>query len=247
MGLAVSADGNTIVVTPRVAMLTRDRGKTWQEVAGLPAGVRPIADRVNPAKFYALDFSTGTVYVSTDSGELFAPIESHGLPDISSDTPRNREAMWPLRATPDHDGDLWFVTRNGLYHSTDGGASFSPIERAPSILALSFGQAASGSSYPAIFCLGTLNDVKAVWRSDDGGAAGFGSTTTSINGGRVFVRSPPTRGFLAACTSGPTVAGSSTGRPTIRRQGRRRSNRAACRFLNTVRRGLPVWACAVAI
>jgi xyloglucan-specific exo-beta-1,4-glucanase len=38
-------------------------------------------------------------------------------------------------------------------------------------LALSFGQATPGGSYPAIFCLGTLNDVKAVWRSDDGGAS----------------------------------------------------------------------------
>jgi xyloglucan-specific exo-beta-1,4-glucanase len=218
VGLAVSADGRTIVATPRVAMLTRDRGKIWQEIAGLPTGVRPIADRVNPAKFYALDISKGIVYLSTDGGESFAPIESLGLPDVSADTPRNREAMWPLRATPDHEGDLWYASRNGLYHSADGGATFSPIERPLSILALSFGQAASGSSYPAIFCLGTLNDVKAVWRSDDGGASWirindgqhqWGARFRSIAAdprifGRVYIGTDG-RGILFGTPDGSTV------------------------------------------
>jgi hypothetical protein len=158
-------------------MITRDRGKTWKEAAGLPAGVRPVADRVNPRKFYALDFSQSAIYASQDDGESFTRVDSSGLPETAPDTPRNREAMWPLQATLDHEGDLWYVSRTaGLFHSGDGGATFHKLEAAPTMIALAFGQAPPGHSYPALFCLGTLNDVKAVWRSDD-----IGETWLRIN------------------------------------------------------------------
>jgi hypothetical protein len=171
VGLSVSADGKAIIATPRVAMITNDRGQTWKEVAGLTASARPIADRVNSAKFYALDFSKGKFYASHDGGESFEPVESQGLPDTASDTPRNREAMWPLQATLDQEGDLWYVSRTaGLYHSTDGGANFTNVAGAPAITALAFGKAPQGKSYPALFCLGTLDGLKAVRRSDDAGA-----------------------------------------------------------------------------
>jgi xyloglucan-specific exo-beta-1,4-glucanase len=170
VGLAVSADGKAIFATPRVAMITHDHGQTWKDVAGLPSGVRPIADRMNPNKLYALDFSNGSFYTSQDIGESFARSDSHGLPDTAPDTPRNREAMWPLEATLDQEGDLWYFSRTaGLFHSSDGGASFSRLESAPAITFLSFGKAPPGKTYPALFCLGTLNDLKAVWRSDDAG------------------------------------------------------------------------------
>jgi xyloglucan-specific exo-beta-1,4-glucanase len=173
----VSADGHTIIATPRVAMLTRDHGQTWKEVAGLPASVRPVADRVNPNKFYALDFSKAALYASQDGGETFAPIESRGLPGTAQDTPRNREAMWPLQATLDQEGDLWYVSRTtGLFHSADGGAAFSKLENAPLTIALAFGKAPPGKTYPALFCLGTQNNLKAVWRSDD-----MGETWLRIN------------------------------------------------------------------
>jgi hypothetical protein len=148
-------------------MITSDRGGSWQAVAGLPVGVRPVADRVNPSKFYALDFASGKFYVSIDGGHSFAPTASRGLPDTVQDTPRNREAMWPLQATLDREGDLWYVGEAGLFHSTDGGASFRKAENAPSMNGLSFGKSPPGSDYPALFCIGTLNNLKAVWRSDD--------------------------------------------------------------------------------
>ena len=171
VGFAVSADGKSMIVTPRVAMLTRDRGKTWQEVAGLPAGVRPVADRVHPDKFYALDFANGKFYTSTDGGTSFASSASQGLPDTSVDTPQNREAMWPLQATLEREGDLWYLGEAGLFHSTDGGANFRQVDRAPEMNAFSFGKAPPGKDYPAIYCLGTLTGVKAIWRSDDAGAS----------------------------------------------------------------------------
>ena len=171
VGLTVSADGQAILATPRVAMITRDRGQSWQPINGLPAGVRPVADRVDPEKFYAIDFAKGTFCTSTDGGTSFATIASHGLPDTSADTPRNREAMWPLQATLDRAGDLWFLGRAGWFHSTDGGATFGKIEHAPETNAMSFGKAPPGKDYPAIFCVGTLDGIKAIWRSDDVGAS----------------------------------------------------------------------------
>jgi xyloglucan-specific exo-beta-1,4-glucanase len=192
---------------------------------------------VNPAKFYALDFSKGAVYVSTDRGESFTPIASHGLPDISGDTPRNREAMWPLRATLDQEGDLWYMTQSGLFNSADGGASFSPVERTPSILALSFGKAAAGSSYPTIFCLGTLNDVNAVWRSDDGGASWVRINDDRHQWGtrfRSIAADPRIFGRVYIGTDGRGIL---YGTPDDSPVGQRRSSRTASRFLNTVRRG----------
>ena len=169
VGFAVSADGRTMIVTPRVAMLTRDRGKTWSEVAGLPAGVRPVADRVNSDKFYAIDFAQGDVYRSTDGGQTFAQIKSTGLPDTSVDTPRNREAMWPLQATLELEDDLWYIGRAGLHHSEDGGAHFRKIENAPQMNAMSFGKPRKENAYPVLYCTGTLDNVRGVWRSEDRG------------------------------------------------------------------------------
>jgi xyloglucan-specific exo-beta-1,4-glucanase len=170
VGFAVSADGKTMIVTPREAMVTDDRGQTWSEVAGLPAGVRPVADRVNAEKFYAIDFANGDFYVSTDHGHSFSKIESAGLPDTELDTPRNREAMWPLQATLERKGDLWYVGRAGLFHSMDSGAHFEKLDDAPKMNALSFGKARDGSDYPALYCVGNLDGKRGVWRSLDEGA-----------------------------------------------------------------------------
>jgi xyloglucan-specific exo-beta-1,4-glucanase len=169
VGFAVSADGKTMIVTPRVAMVTDDRGKTWNEVAGLPARVRPVADRVNAEKFYAINFANGDFYVSADRGHSFSKIESSGLPDTERDTPRNREAMWPLQATLEQEGDLWYIGRAGLFHSKDGGATFEKIESAPEMNTLSFGKAPAGKDYPALYCVGNLNGKRGVWRSLDEG------------------------------------------------------------------------------
>jgi xyloglucan-specific exo-beta-1,4-glucanase len=68
------------------------------------------------------------------------------------------------------------VSKAGLFHSANSGAAFTQIDNAPVMNALAFGKAPPGKTYPAVFCLGTVNDVKAVWRSDDAG-----ETWTRIN------------------------------------------------------------------
>jgi photosystem II stability/assembly factor-like uncharacterized protein len=167
-----SADGKSFIVMTNPPQLTRDRGKTWIPIQGLPQRGRPVADRVNPSVFYALDFSNGTMLTSTDGGATFTSSATTGLPaDISRDQPTWREAAWPLHATPDQQENLWFVSREGLFHSSDGGKTFSKSTSDVLPYALSFGKAPQGKDYPALFALGRRGDLNAIWRSDDRGAS----------------------------------------------------------------------------
>ncbi len=87
--------------------------------------------------------------------------------NIRSDAPTWEEAPWPLVATLGIQGDLWLITRQGLFHSSDAGKSFvrSGSSFAPDAIAL--GKAPPGAEYPAVFAFGTMNGQKAIWRSDD--------------------------------------------------------------------------------
>jgi photosystem II stability/assembly factor-like uncharacterized protein len=166
--IVVSADGKTCMLMTRPPMLTRDRGQTWTAVKGLPNGCRPVPDRVDTSAFYALDFATAQLYASADGGATFTRVESTGLPrDTAKDAPTWHEAPWPLHATRGKRGDLWFVGRSGLFHSRDSGKSFERKPDALKVEFLSFGKAPAGSDYPGLFATGTMNGLKAVWRSDD--------------------------------------------------------------------------------
>jgi photosystem II stability/assembly factor-like uncharacterized protein len=75
-----------------------------------------------------------------------------------------------LAATPGLPGDLWVGSRNiGLYHSTDGGASFTKLNNVGGADALGFGKAAPGKMFPALYLLGSINQLQACYRSDDAG------------------------------------------------------------------------------
>jgi photosystem II stability/assembly factor-like uncharacterized protein len=58
-----------------------------------------------------------------------------------------------------------------MYHSTDGGGSFTRITNAPSINTMGFGKAAPDKNYPAIFITGTYRQHEGIFRSDDAGAS----------------------------------------------------------------------------
>ena len=167
--ITVSADGATFVLSTPQTVRSQDRGKTWRACAGLPTLLRPLADRKDPALFYALDFRTGDWFVSVDGAQSFAAVPSRGLPDVSADRPTWREQAFPLKATPGHDGDLWLVSRSGLYNSRDGGQRFEKIDGGLSVEMMDFGKAPDGSNYPTLFAIGTKGDVRGVFRSDDRG------------------------------------------------------------------------------
>lgn len=167
--IITSADGSTFMLMTRPPTISRDRGKTWSPVTGLPNGARPIADRANPNSFYALDFSTGHFFTSSDTGATFTQTDSQGLPDTRPDQPTSREAAWPLIATLDKPGDLWFVSKQALFHSSDAGKTFAKLDPNLQIETISFGKPPSGSDYPTIFAIATMNNLKSIFRSTDTG------------------------------------------------------------------------------
>jgi xyloglucan-specific exo-beta-1,4-glucanase len=170
--ITVSADGRSFVVMTMLPEVTGDHGRSWTQSRGLPAGAHPVADKVAPETFYAVDFHSSALYVSTDGGRTFRPRASQGLPaSMADDVPPSPEQQWPLIATPGEAGDLWLVTREGLFHSTDGGRIFSRVDGGILVTALSFGKAPPGRRYPALYALGVKAGTYAIWRSDDEGAS----------------------------------------------------------------------------
>jgi xyloglucan-specific exo-beta-1,4-glucanase len=168
--ITVSSDGSTFVVSTATPVLTRDRGKTWSTVRGLPGDVRIIADRGDPARFYGIDFARAVVYASTDAGATFRAHVTRGLPpQIHDDRPMRVDLPWPLVATPRMAGELWLVLRAGLFRSRDGGRSFSRVPSHVSVTALSFGKSPPQSDHPTLYAIGTRDDLRAIWRSDDEG------------------------------------------------------------------------------
>jgi photosystem II stability/assembly factor-like uncharacterized protein len=173
--IAVSADGSVLLWTfvhwdgtRYPAHRSADNGATWSEVASFPKGATPVADPVDPALFYAYDTESGTLFASTDGGRTFTA-RAGGLP--------SGDSQFKLVAAPGRSGDLWLSTKgNGLYRSTDGGAAFTKVDSCRSSYALGFGKAADGADYPAIYQVGAVETITAVYRSDDGA-----KTWTRIN------------------------------------------------------------------
>ena len=165
--IAVSADGSTLLWTfihwdgtKYPAHRSTDGGATWTEVTSFPKGATPVADPKNPARFYAYDTDTGTVSASTDNGATFTPAAT-GLP--------SGDVQFKLVAAPGRGGDLWLSAKtNGLFRSTDGGASFTKVDSCSASYVLGFGKAADGADYPALFHVGSTGTGTFVLRSDDG-------------------------------------------------------------------------------
>jgi photosystem II stability/assembly factor-like uncharacterized protein len=183
--IATSADGSRILLQPAAAnyavsglFYSTDRGTTWTASAGVPANnvpgsLRPIADRVNPLKFYVYDSLNGQVLVSTNGGASFT-VATTGF--IRTEGYLVGDAQ--LGAVFGREGDLWLTCpgayRNdpnaGLYHSTNSGASFQRVAGVDAI-AVGFGKSATATGYPAVYIMGKLSNVFGFYRSDDAGAS----------------------------------------------------------------------------
>ena len=182
--IAVSADGSRILMQPAAAnnavsglFFSTDRGATWTAATGVtannvPGSLRPVADRVNPLKFYVYDAMNGQVLASTDGGASFA-VAATGFISTAGYLVGDSQ----LGAVFGKEGDLWLTCpgayRNdpnaGLYHSTDSGASFQRVAGTAAI-AVGFGKAATAAGYPAVYIMGTINSTFGFYRSDDAGA-----------------------------------------------------------------------------
>lgn len=168
--MAVSADGTSLVWSPNgpnSIFYSANRGASWSTSTGITKeNLKPMADRVNPKKFYVYDAETGKVLVSTNSGATFTTA-AVGLPVVPS---------WQLWAAsvypvPGIEGELWLTNPNGgLYHSTDSGASFTKQNNVAEAVKAGFGKPAADKTYPALYVVGTINNVMGFFRSDDAGA-----------------------------------------------------------------------------
>ncbi|MGC5038039.1 WD40/YVTN/BNR-like repeat-containing protein [Streptomyces sp. DT190] len=160
--IATNADGSVLLWSfgpANPGFRSADNGVTWSEVASFPEGAVPVADPVDPQRFYAFDTATGTLFASTDSGLAFTA-RATGL--HAGDT------EFQLAAAPGRSGDLWLSLKgNGLYRSTDGGATFTAVAGCSASYTLGFGKAAPGASYPALYMVGATGSGTAVHRSDD--------------------------------------------------------------------------------
>ena len=170
--IAVSSDGATWVWTPErgAVSFTRDRGATWAESQGIPRETRVIADRVNPLKFYGIALFDGKLFTSTDGAATFTerPLSlPDGLPQRGGNRGDDRGGQDRIYATPGKEGDLWLAAFNGLYHSTDTGATFARLGGVQQIHAFGFGKAAPGAGYPALYLIGVVDGVRGIFRSDD--------------------------------------------------------------------------------
>jgi hypothetical protein len=164
--IAVSADGTTFLWAPQgqggsgvTPAYSQDNGTTWTACAGLGAGVRVAADRVNPLKFYASGRNASgqsLMYVSTDGGATFVPaaVSLSGRP----------------RPVFGIEGDVWVPTGSGLFHSQDSAATFVPVPQVNGTGAVGFGMPAPGQTYPAVYLAGSVAGVWGTYRSDDIGA-----------------------------------------------------------------------------
>ncbi|GHC51345.1 cellulose binding domain-containing protein [Streptomyces violaceochromogenes] len=209
--VAAAADGSRFVWSPEGAGVHHATGfgTSWQASQGIPAGAVVEADRVDPKTFYG--FKSGKFYVSTDGGATFKASPATGLP--SGDSVR-------FKALPGGKSDVWLAGgaadgAYGLWHSTDGGASFTKLPGVEQADTVGFGKAAPGASYQTLYTSAKIGGVRGIFRSTDKGASWtrinddahqWGWTGAAITGdprvyGRVYV-STNGRGVVYGDSSG---------------------------------------------
>jgi hypothetical protein len=112
-----------------------------------------VADPITPGTFY-VDLTAGGFWKSTDGGVTWTQQAGTGAPGLPH--------HGTLAAVPGVSIDMWLVdghegaTAHGLFHTTDGGNTFTRNPNFDYAWTLALGKAASGSSYPAIYVYGRL-------------------------------------------------------------------------------------------
>ena len=163
--LALSSDGAVLLHNPDNSSTTyrsTDSGASWTAVTGLSVtNARPVADAVNPAKFYVYERTSGKLMVSTDGGVSFTPgaqLSGGGSTFV--------------RATAGLEGDLWMcLGTKGLAHSTDSGATFTKVGQVASCDGVGLGKAAPDASHPTLYMWGAVGSARGLMRSTDQGAS----------------------------------------------------------------------------
>ena len=147
---------------------SEDLGNSWTWVETLPINAierflntcEPLAaDRVNKNKFYFYDFRTGDVYRSTDNGKTFSVVGSLPAGDTESS----------IVSAPGKEGELYVnISYDGLWHSTDGGATWTKLTAVERARFFDLGKAAPCSpDNHTLYILGEVSGVYGIFRSTD--------------------------------------------------------------------------------
>ncbi|MBP7792585.1 MAG: endoglucanase [Candidatus Goldbacteria bacterium] len=176
--IAISADGKSIVWYPEksdAVYYSMDDGKTWNKSGGGVSPARPLADTVNPKKFYVYDSTTGKMWVSDNYGRSFSK--------------KSGEFAYVLKWTvddcmaavvPGFENCLWVTAdTQGLYYTHDAGNTAIKVDNVEEAYRIGFGMAAPGNDYPSVFIHGKINGIMGFYRSDD-----IGKTWVRINDDR---------------------------------------------------------------
>ena len=159
--IAISSDGISIVWSELrgASFYTKNHGETWANCLGLPQEAKAVSDRVNPKKFYAVDFKTKKLYRSMDGGANFKST------NVELSVSEGR-----LKPVFGQESALWLAGNSaGLFRSSDSGESFMKIPGVEIADNIGFGKAAVDKSYPTLYLIGKVDRVTGVFRSDDEG------------------------------------------------------------------------------
>jgi hypothetical protein len=172
--VAAASNASRVLWAPCNAAISysTNNGSSWTASATIPQNSVVASDRVNPLEFYG--YGQGKFYYSTDGGVTFTASAATGMPQAGDSV--------QVKATPGIAGDVWVVggsstgTAYGIWHSTNGGVSFTKLTTVTSADKIGFGAAAPGASYQSIYISGNVGGVQGIYRSNDEGA-----TWTLIN------------------------------------------------------------------
>ena len=161
--LALSADGDVLLHSPQGSATTyrsTDFGANWTPVAGLSVtDAYPVADKINPAKFYVYDRNSGKLLVSEDAGVSFS---------AKATLPTGGNSL--VRTTPGIEGDVWVcLDTKGLAHSVDSGVTFTNVGGINACGAMGLGKEAPGANYPTLYMWGAVGPSRGLLRSTDKG------------------------------------------------------------------------------
>ena len=176
--VSVDASGGTVMWTPPYsgeAQFSLDNGATWIAASGLPAVTPIYADKVAPRLFYA--------YAGTSSGGSFYSGTVDAVHGAATFTQVNTT---PLPASVGcygsgcgvvdvnwaKAGDIWLpLGSNGLYHSMDGGATWTKLANVTYANSVAVGAASPFTHQQAVFLYGQTSpkSAMAIYRSDDTG------------------------------------------------------------------------------
>jgi photosystem II stability/assembly factor-like uncharacterized protein len=164
----MAADGGAVLWFPdhaKQAYVTGDLGRHWRTVTGLTAHARVLSDRIDAKRFYAYDDIVGKIFVSSDGGEHFTPIDGElGAAAQGRDHLR-------LYAAPGAAGVLYLTDRDrGMLRGRDDGAVLHAFQGWSGVDALGFGRAAPGQVTSTLFAAGQRQGMQGLYRSMDDGA-----------------------------------------------------------------------------